>query len=202
MDVYVDTKFIDDGNTLDLIALGLVRRDGLEYYAVNAEVNINKIARDDWLTRNVWPALPQIHEDSRIHAFSTLPGWSSARVVLMKRLFDKDHPEVKSRRVIAQEVASFLRHTPHPRMYGWDCAFHEVVISQLWGSRDRRPAGVPWAMTDLCQELGDAQLPILPIRLAGLHHALVDARHIRTIHRAMTERGVLHNKEYAYDTAA
>ena len=33
MRIWFDTEFIEDGRTIDLLSIGMVRDDGLEYYA-------------------------------------------------------------------------------------------------------------------------------------------------------------------------
>lgn len=202
MDVYVDTEFIDDGSTLDLISVGMVRADGPAYYAVNADLNINKIARSDFLTINVWPQLPQVRGEARLRSFSTLPGWASSRVVLMKRLFDKDAPEVKMRRQIATEVAAYFNDVSAPRMWGWDCAYDRVVLGQLWGARVKTPPGVPWFMGDLRQEVCGRDIPGLPQQIIDRHHALANARHIAAIHRLLQQHEIEMSRELRYDTAA
>ena len=38
-----DTEFLDDGNTIELISIGIVCEDGREYYAVNADCNFGRV---------------------------------------------------------------------------------------------------------------------------------------------------------------
>lgn len=51
MKIFFDTEFIEDGNTIDLISIGLVREDGLEYYAESSEYSKNKAS--PWVQENV-----------------------------------------------------------------------------------------------------------------------------------------------------
>ncbi len=51
MRVFFDTEFIDDGKTVDLVSIGLVRADGAEYYAEPAECDRAKAC--EWVQKNV-----------------------------------------------------------------------------------------------------------------------------------------------------
>lgn len=51
----IDTEFIEDGRTIDLISIGIVREDGAEYYAESAECDLNRAS--DWVRANVLPHL-------------------------------------------------------------------------------------------------------------------------------------------------
>jgi hypothetical protein len=53
--IWMDTEFIEDGRTIDLISIGLVREDGAEYYAESAECDLSKAS--DWVRDNVLPHL-------------------------------------------------------------------------------------------------------------------------------------------------
>ena len=55
MRIWFDTEFIEDGKTIDLISIGLVREDGLEVYLENAECDLSKAS--DWVKGNVIPHL-------------------------------------------------------------------------------------------------------------------------------------------------
>lgn len=55
MRIYFDTEFIEDGRTIDLISIGLVREDGLTYYAECEEADLTRA--DDWIQKNVITSL-------------------------------------------------------------------------------------------------------------------------------------------------
>lgn len=55
MRVYFDTEFIEDGRTIDLLSIGLVRSDGAEYYAEPVETDRSRAS--DWVQENVLPQL-------------------------------------------------------------------------------------------------------------------------------------------------
>ena len=51
MRIYFDTEFIEDGKTIDLVSIGLVREDGATYYAESSEADLSKA--NDWVKENV-----------------------------------------------------------------------------------------------------------------------------------------------------
>lgn len=51
MRVWFDTEFIEDGKTIDLISIGMVREDGATYYAENIECDLSKAS--PWVKKNV-----------------------------------------------------------------------------------------------------------------------------------------------------
>ena len=55
MRIFFDTEFIEDGHTIDLLSIGLVRQDGQTYYAEPAETDRSRAS--DWVKENVLPNL-------------------------------------------------------------------------------------------------------------------------------------------------
>ena len=55
MKIFFDTEFIEDGKTIDLISIGLVREDGATYYAEAAECDRSRA--HEWVVENVFPHL-------------------------------------------------------------------------------------------------------------------------------------------------
>jgi hypothetical protein len=51
MKIWFDTEFIEDGKTIDLISIGLVREDGARFYAENEECDHSRA--DPWVVENV-----------------------------------------------------------------------------------------------------------------------------------------------------
>lgn len=54
MRYFIDTEFIEDGRTIDLISIGIVAADGREYYA-EAPVDLSRA--NEWVFENVVPHL-------------------------------------------------------------------------------------------------------------------------------------------------
>lgn len=53
--IWFDTEFIEDGRTIDLLAIGLVREDGATYYAEPEETDRSRAC--EWVRANVLPHL-------------------------------------------------------------------------------------------------------------------------------------------------
>ena len=53
MKIWFDTEFIEDGKTIDLISIGMVREDGATYYAHSSEYDVSKAS--PWVQENVLP---------------------------------------------------------------------------------------------------------------------------------------------------
>ena len=59
MKYFIDTEFLEDGRTIELISIGIVAEDGREFYA---EANLSddllqRVLEHEWLMENVWPHL-------------------------------------------------------------------------------------------------------------------------------------------------
>jgi hypothetical protein len=55
---FYDCEFIEDGRTIDLVSIGVVREDGLEYYAVSTEFDPSRA--NPWVRRHVLEQLPSV----------------------------------------------------------------------------------------------------------------------------------------------
>lgn len=55
MKIFLDTEFIEDGKTIDLLSIGLVAEDGREFYRVNPEADLSKA--NEWVKEHVLPHL-------------------------------------------------------------------------------------------------------------------------------------------------
>lgn len=60
MRIWFDTEFIEDGRTIDLISIGMIREDGMGYYAESGECDL--VRADDWVQENVFPSLCGEHK--------------------------------------------------------------------------------------------------------------------------------------------
>lgn len=52
---FLDTEFVEDGRTIDLVSIGVVCEDGREFYAEMPDVDWSKA--NDWVLANVKPHL-------------------------------------------------------------------------------------------------------------------------------------------------
>lgn len=55
MRYFIDTEFIEDGHTIDLISVGIVAEDGRELYLENGQADLSKAS--PWVKENVLPHL-------------------------------------------------------------------------------------------------------------------------------------------------
>lgn len=166
MKLFYDCEFLENGRTIELISIGMVREDGKTLYLVNRDMPKRRIRKHKWLMENVVPGLPWPHGDRR----NTMPkSW----------LFDYTDPLVKRRATIADEVRLFIQATPDVELWASYGAYDHVCLAQLWGPMIDLPEGVPMFTCDLEQER--ARLGVawedLPKQQDGVHNALADARH-------------------------
>lgn len=166
MKIYYDTEFIDTGDRIHLLSIGMVREDGKEYYAVNQDLNLMlEASYDDWLTKNVLSSLPVVIDRNER---------------LLPVNWDVNHPgytNIKRKNVIAQEVAEFcLSARSLPELWAWYGAYDHVVLAQLFGRMIHLPMDMPMWTNDLRQELARLGDPRYPEQASGEHNALEDAR--------------------------
>lgn len=63
MRMWLDTEFMEDGKTIELLSIGIVREDGAEYYAVSGDADYSKAT--DWVRAHVIPKLGMGSRKSR-----------------------------------------------------------------------------------------------------------------------------------------
>jgi hypothetical protein len=169
--LFYDWEFVDTGDRLIGLSLGIVREDGATYYAET----------------------PDAH-----HLFESLPteltSWLHGHVVPHLHRGDM----IKPRGQIAEEVGAFAG--PSPRWYGYVDHYDWVLLSQLYGTLVDRPRHWPYGSIDLAtlaelvgidpeeDMLSEERLTAPPLSItvafdlwsgpplpAGAHHALAGA---------------------------
>ena len=168
---FYDCEFIEDGQTIDLISIGIVADDGREFYAISSEFSLAKLHANKWLVDNVLPHLPLMKHP---------PG---VQCRCFHGHLDTDHPDVRPRAQIARAVKDFLLSGDgDPELWAWYAAYDHVCLCQLWGQMIDLPEGIPMYTQDLKQEVDRLEKTLgreiqLPDQPDGEHNALVDARH-------------------------
>jgi hypothetical protein len=179
MRVYYDTEFIDNGETIELISIGMVAEDGREYYAVVADLALMtrawnvKSGGEFWLRNNVLNSLPIQKEGDHY------------------LLWDIKHPDWKNtrtRKQIKEEVLAFLRATPAVEYWAWYAAYDHVALSQLFGRMLDLPNDLPMWTNDLRQELQRLGNPRYPEQQSGNHNALEDAKWNKVLGEYLAKR--------------
>lgn len=167
MRIFYDTEFVDDGTRIHLISIGMVRDDGREIYAINAEMDTAAVHDSAWLMKHVWPSLPKKpHKNCRC----------------IREHLDLDHPAYRPYAQIGRMVSDFIQDTPHPELWAWYAAYDHVALAQLFGPMTRLPTHIPMWTNDLKQEAARLGNPPVPEMERGTaHNALADARHNRVI---------------------
>jgi len=161
MRYYLDTEFIEDSRTIDLISIGIVCEDGREFYAENLDVDLSRAS--GWVKENVIVHLWSKQEDK-----ATANAW----------IRDGGSGGLLTHREIRSEVIRFCNPETFgkPEFWTYYGSYDWVVFCQLFGTMMDRPKGFPMYCMDIkqwCKQLGD---PKLPQQGKGLHNALEDAR--------------------------
>ena len=189
---WLDTEFIEDGKTIDLISIGIVCEDGRKYYAINSWCDFSKA--NQWVKENVIAKLPNSFVNPQTASPSEIEGM----------FYWKDKP------TIAKEVAEFFKCIGNPEpiidnglyprfmrwlgfssvgiklKYHWECTekpeiwayyadYDWVVFCQLFGTMMDLPKGFPMYCRDIKQECDRLGNPKLPEQGKGEHDALADA---------------------------
>ena len=154
MRYWLDTEFVEDGSTIELISIGIVAEDGREYYAINSDCDLDKA--NDWVKENVIANL-----EPKNQAGATF--W-------------------KPKSVIKQGILGFIGwrsgtdpHWTKPEFWGYYSDYDWVVLCQIFGSMMDLPSSWPMYCRDIkqwCDYLGNPQLPE---QGKGKHNALADA---------------------------
>lgn len=57
MKYFLDTEFVEDGKTIDLISIGIITENGTPFYAISSEFDLQKAYANDFVRENVIPKL-------------------------------------------------------------------------------------------------------------------------------------------------
>lgn len=152
MRVWFDTEFIENGRTIDLISIGMVREDGAELYLESADV--------EWRNASQW-VLDNVHP----------------------HLTGEQYP----RKEIAARILSFVQGWD-PKWWAYYADYDWVVLCQLYGRMIDLPKGWPMFCRDLRQELDGIPREDVPQQRLNEHHALWDARWVRSTHYWLERR--------------
>lgn len=161
---WLDTEFIEDGKTIDLISIGIVCEDGREFYALNYDCDHTKAS--DWVKNNALNHLPEKKRPNIASSSEDLLG------------------KYASHKRIALEVLEFFYETdnspepmPTPEIWAYYADYDWVAFCQLFGAMMDLPGCFPMYCRDIKQECDRLGNPKLPEQEKGLHNALEDARH-------------------------
>lgn len=176
MKYFLDTEFIEDGHTIDLISIGIVDENGVEFYAISSEANYNKAYANLWVRENVLRDIPL-----------GLPHIPDREVII-----NTDAPHVCTRAEIADRLLNYLADTligPEDPIEFWAyyADYDWVVLCQLFGTMKDLPAGFPMFCMDIKQLAVSLGNPRLPEQDKGQHNALADAHWNVKAHQFLME---------------
>lgn len=179
MKYFLDTEFIEDGKTIDLISIGIVCQDGRTLYRQNSECDFSKAS--DWVWRNVYPHLG--HFDMRGKR-SCSEQKRSIGSGLQQRTetpcsHSTDDPCPWARRSEIRDAAlefCDVEKYGKPEFWGYYADYDWVVFCQLFGPMIKLPKGFQMFCKDIKQAAGDARIPKPDVEI---HHALSDAMWIK-----------------------
>jgi hypothetical protein len=162
MRYFLDTEFIEDGTTIDLISIAVVREDAKEqaFYACNLDCNLGKAS--PWVREHVLPQLPPF-----------------------------GHEAWMVKRDIAARLERYLLADGPPEIWAYYADYDWVAVCQLYGTMMDLPKGFPMFCLDVKQvahlrnvsprEVG------MPLALVGggEHNALYDAQWTRDYYKRL-----------------
>lgn len=157
MKYFLDTEFIEDGKTIDLISIGIVAEDGRELYLGNRHCDFSKASQ--WVKANVLAPM----------------GFDFSSANIPMRPIDPHFWLTKE--MIAGKVIDFCqRANSKPEFWAYYADYDWVAFCQLFGTMMDLPKGFPRYCRDIKQECDRLGNPKLPKQGKGEHNALDDAR--------------------------
>ncbi|MEW2393132.1 hypothetical protein AB0933_32705 [Streptomyces venezuelae] len=182
--VYLDCEFLPaDPTTAGLVSIGLTDDRGVDYYAVNADMDLKALQAVPWMVNNVWPYLPRI-----------VLGGDDDRGIL-----NTDDPAVQHLDAIRAGITAYFNntHASETRLYAYYGGQDIGRLHSLWDNDwAAMPEQIPRWFTELESLIVDAGRPPLPTQEDGEHHALADARYNRQLHEAVVKHSLEMQRRY------
>ena len=183
MRYFFDCEFIEDGQTIDLISIGIVCEDGREYYAINKDCDFSKAS--DWVEENVlnpiglsrdWGANIQVQNASpnTLNSYMQMKIKYAIAIDVVAFMNGASIPPVSTSEGRANH--SLKEGHDKPEIWAYYADYDWVAFCQLFGTMMDLPKGFPMYCRDVkqwCDMLGN---PKLPTQGLGEHNALNDAR--------------------------
>lgn len=130
MKIFFDTEFIEDGRTIDLMSIGMIKENGQTLYLENSECDLSRA--DNWVKENVIPNL----------------------------LFLNKNPEYGfSKKQIAYLIQEFIG-DERPEFWSYFCSYDWVAFCQLYGKMIDLPGLWPMYCNDLKQLIDSKGLSV------------------------------------------
>lgn len=175
MKYFLDTEFIEDGRTIDLISIGIVAEDGREFYAVSRECRVRMAS--GWVWENVLHPMGVYS----IEDWTANPGDPSVSPRLRDTLLAQ-----MSRPAIANAIIDFMVDPVSPPEIWADYGAHDfVAFGQLMSMSGRDthnpmtdcyPRGFPWYYNEIRQLESFVGGDLSQVSRQDEHNAISDAR--------------------------
>lgn len=168
MKYWLDTEFVEDGTTIDLLSIGIVAEDGRELYVQSVEAKW--LLASEWVKENVLPHMQPCPLDPTEILWKQRDRHINGRCV--------DGCPWDRRLHIANRVRTFCDPETYgkPEFWAYYADYDWVALCQLFGRMVDLPKGFPMYCRDIKQWCDDLGNPKLPEQGKGEHHALADAR--------------------------
>lgn len=207
MKYFLDTEFIEDGRTIDLISIGIVCEDGRKYYAINKDCDFSKASQ--WVKENVLVHLPKQFVNPQTASLVEVAGmksWKSKEEIQSEVAHflgccpgiaqeEKDNSLLyRTLRRLGMSSAGVRTrprwvhlsdedgHRDPPEFWAYYADYDWVVFCQLFGTMMDLPDGFPMYCRDIKQECDRLGNPRLPRQGKGEHDALADAEWAKEVH--------------------
>jgi hypothetical protein len=183
--IFLDTEFIEDGRTIDLVSIGMVREDGRSYYAQALGFDPSRASK--WVQDNVLSLLrrcdlgAELAAEMESHERSGRPCSSMC--------------PWRSRAELRQEIMAFVaspRLGAAPAREPWEreepefwadyASYDWVALCQIFGTMMEKPDGWPAWCRDVQQLRGARVLPVRAAAHKPEHFALNDAKDCQRRH--------------------
>jgi 3'-5' exoribonuclease Rv2179c-like domain len=147
MRYFLDAEFDEDGRTIELISIALVREDYTWCYYVSSQFDPARC--NDWVREhvlpNLWSGVPEPHE-------------------------------THTTRDIADLLRHFVGDDPQPVFWGYCADYDWVALCQLYGPMVAKPASFPFYCRDLRQLADEIGVDLSSVvSQTNQHNALSDA---------------------------
>lgn len=196
MKYYIDTEFVEGYKqpyhrildfripfdkpipTIDLISIGIVDENGREFYAINADVDVEFAWSNEWVRQNV---LLRIWQENFSGDQKNRNDFS---IATMKWVFKTEGRTLKE---LSHDIQLWIINNQPIDFYGYYCDYDWVVFCQIFGSMMQLPKGFPMYCYDLKQMMDTNWLTKDWKRShcpdpEGEHNALVDAHWNKKLH--------------------
>lgn len=158
---FLDCEFVEDGQTIQLLSIGIIAEDGRELYLQTERAafyhKYPEQCPHEWIRNNVVPSL----DDSSATR-------SEMQEAIVSFVYGTDERPT---------IEGYLN--TKPKFWGYYADYDHVALCQLFGTMMDLPQGFPMYTRDLKQTLDELGNPNIPPQVSGEHNALNDAKWIK-----------------------